>query len=497
MNGELRTARARGVPIVSILTTDEPATIASIKKKLPETALVQYDIVRGFIPLNEAGAAIIQLIVGDLDPILFTDPTSAISAAMDKAEQGTCLICLSSQRFLKDEKTQQAIANCRDAFKATSRTLILLSSPDLVLPSDLSQDIYQIIDEPPTEEERALIIRDMHQSAEVIEPEPEQLKQAVIATRGLSFFAAEQATALSISKQGLDQKALFKRWEQGINATPGLTVERSGATMADIGGLDSIKTFATRLMSGKESPSAIIRIEEIEKALSGAGTNGAGDSSGTSQSMLGSILTYMQEENQTGLIAVGPAGSGKSLCSTAIGSAGNIPTITLDLGALKGSLVGQTEGNTRKALSTIKALAGQGALWIATCNSMAALPPELRRRFQYGIWFFDLPTFEERMIIWSIWMKKMGMTWNPGNPDSFPNDKDWTGAEIRTCCQIAYRLNLSLVEAAEYIVPVAKMASDQIEALRRQATGKYLSASYKGTYQPPKKTVETVRKIEG
>ncbi len=45
-------------------------------------------------------------------------------------------------------------------------------------------------------------------------------------------------------------------------------------------------------------------------------------------------------------------------------------------------------------------------LFIATSNSIASLPPELRRRFTLGTFFFDLPTAEERETIWRIYLKK-------------------------------------------------------------------------------------------
>ena len=63
-----------------------------------------------------------------------------------------------------------------------------------------------------------------------------------------------------------------------------------------------------------------------------------------------------------------------------------------------------------------------------------------------------------------------------------PDDEGWTGAEIKECCRKAWRLNLSLKESATYIVPVSRSAADQIEALRRQASGRFLSASTPGVY---------------
>ena len=59
----------------------------------------------------------------------------------------------------------------------------------------------------------------------------------------------------------------------------------------------------------------------------------------------------------------------------------------------------------------------------------------------------------------------------------------WTGAEIKECCRKAYRLKVSLGDSARYIVPVSRSAADQIQALRKQASGRFLSASKPGVYE--------------
>jgi len=64
-----------------------------------------------------------------------------------------------------------------------------------------------------------------------------------------------------------------------------------------------------------------------------------------------------------------------------------------------------------------------------------------------------------------------------------PNDDGWTGAEIKECCRKAYRLRLSLLDAASYTVPVSRSAAEQIKSLRQSASGKFLSASASGVYQ--------------
>jgi hypothetical protein len=478
----IKQARVCGVPIVSIGTSDQYAVIPQLVKLINgNSPVIAYDLVRGLRPLNSQGQTAYAEILGDSDPSLFTNPISAVSAFTDKAPDKCILVVIGTQRLITDISFQQALCNFRDLGKSTARCIVLLSPiGGLTFPADLGTDILSIEDTPPDNDSRAVIIKDIHDSAELPPPDAKDLINSVSATRGLSAYATEQACALSISKSGLDQSELWKRWKQAINSTPGLTVDDSKSTLEDIGGLDNLKTFVRQIMDGRRRPSAVIRVEEIEKAMSGSGygNGGLSDSSGTSQSILGELLTHMQETDSTGMIAVGPPGSGKSLASVAIGSAGNIPTITLNLGALKGSLVGQTEQNTRLALSTLKSLVGERAFWIATCNGLATLPPELRRRFRFGLWFFDLPNQEERESIWKIWLKRY-----PDVKGELPNDQSWTGAEIKTCVEIAYDLSISPIEAAKWIVPTAKASPEAIENLRKAAQGRYLSASKPGTYQ--------------
>jgi SpoVK/Ycf46/Vps4 family AAA+-type ATPase len=191
------------------------------------------------------------------------------------------------------------------------------------------------------------------------------------------------------------------------------------------------------------------------------------------------------------MIFVGPPGAAKSAIAKSAGNQAGIPTVQLDLGAAKGSLVGQSEQQLRDALKVITAVSNGRSLWIATCNAIADLPPELRRRFTLGTFFFDLPDAEERAAIWEIYTRKYQIEcFKTGkrkdsvqavNPP--PNDEGWTGAEIRQCCDIAWRLGCSLKEAAGFVVPVSKSAADKLEALRNQADCKFLSASQPGVYR--------------
>jgi hypothetical protein len=367
----------------------------------------------------------------------------------------------------------QGVWNLRDRFKANGSMLVLLATPGAALPTELSQDVL-VLDEPlPSAEDLARIVKETFAAAEIDCPAPDEERKAVDALLGLSAFPAEQVLAMSLSKSGLDTEQLWERKRQVIEQTPGLSVWRGGESFADIGGCENIKRFLQAVVSGEEAARVVVFVDEIEKAFAGTGT----DLSGVKTEMTGTMLSWMQDREADGVVLIGPAGTAKSAVAKATGNTAGIPTIAFDFGAMQNSLVGASGERLRAALQVVDAVSSGRSLWIATCNSIGVLPPELRRRFTLGTFFFDLPTKEERSAIWKIFIAKYGVS------GARPEDEGWTGAEIKECCRKAYRLRISVQESAQYIVPVSRSAAEQIKTLRQQASGKFLSASQPGIYQ--------------
>jgi SpoVK/Ycf46/Vps4 family AAA+-type ATPase len=119
--------------------------------------------------------------------------------------------------------------------------------------------------------------------------------------------------------------------------------------------------------------------------------------------------------------------------------------------------------------------------FISTSNDVSRLPPEFARAERFdGIFFLDLPEAQQREAIWPIYLERFGL------PDTLerPPDHDWTGAEIASCCRLAALLDLTLVEAAQHVVPVAVTAAEQVQKLRNWASGRCLDASRGGIYSP-------------
>jgi SpoVK/Ycf46/Vps4 family AAA+-type ATPase len=108
------------------------------------------------------------------------------------------------------------------------------------------------------------------------------------------------------------------------------------------------------------------------------------------------------------------------------------------------------------------------------------LPPEFTRAERLdAVFFLDLPGTAEKQLIWDMYRQHFGISKKAIQPD----DTSWTGAEIRACCRLAVLLGVSLIEAAQNIVPVAVTAGESVERLRTWASGRCLSADTAGIYQ--------------
>jgi hypothetical protein len=493
---QFKAARRVSTPLVAITTPDPAATIDAICGEINSNApKIVWDVCNGLSHRNSTGKAVIAEIVGsDMDPTE-GNPVECCRVAA-RMPEGTLLFVMNAQHWIESPPFVQAVWNLRDQFKSDQRTLVLLC-PNITLPPELSSDVFLLEEPLPDPEQISAIVHECHEVAG-LSVDDDTTTRAIAATQGLrSAYEVEQLTAMSLSPDGLDVDNLWERKRQEIERTGGLRVYRSAEKFSDVGGVEAIIQYIEELMQGPpdERPNAVIWIDEIEKMMSGA-TGDVGDTSGTSQDQLGVLLQYLENEHACGLMFVGPPGSAKSMVAKAAGDAGGVPTIALDLGGMKASLVGQSEQRIRDALKTITAISAGKTLWIATCNKISKLPPELRRRFTLGTFFFDLPTAEERALIWEKQLAAHGLEPVDTEAPGFIDDRQWTGAEIKACIEVAIKTGRDLVDAAKYIVPAARQMPEALDALRKLADNCFLSASYEGEYQRDRTAnTPTTRKI--
>lgn len=151
-----------------------------------------------------------------------------------------------------------------------------------------------------------------------------------------------------------------------------------------------------------------------------------------------------------GFTLVGVPGTGKSVVAAAVGKILGMPVYTLDVGAVFGSLVGESESRMRDALRTVTAqqgcvllldeadkafggaadstgdsgvtrrVFGQMLTWLAgkndrtfvimTMNRTAGIPPEFLRAGRFdAVFYTDMPTTRERREILEIHFRKRGV----------------------------------------------------------------------------------------
>jgi hypothetical protein len=410
------------------------------------------------------------------------DPLAAIKAVGSLAgDDGTALLVLRNfHRFLGSPEVVQALDSAISAGKR-DRTFVLIVSPVVQIPVVLERQFVVIEHELPGCDQLRQIAGSIATEPGEL-PEAEGLESVLDAAAGLTRAEAENTFSLSLVRHGrIAPDVLWELKAQALRKSGLMTIHRGGETFADLGGLDALKAFCRRSLTGRPS---------ISQAC------------------------------PRGVLLLGVPGTGKSAFCKALGNEVGRPTLTLDIGALMGSLVGLTEERTRQALRVADAMApcivfvdevekglagvqagGQsdggvsarlfGTLlsylndhesdvyFVLSANDVSRLPPEFTRAERLdAVFFLDLPASREKEQIWRLYLERFGL--DPAQRR--PGDRDFTGAEIRACCRLAALLGVPLVEAASNIVPVAVTAGESVERLRDWAAGRCLSADRPGIY---------------
>ena len=488
----LKAARRVSAPLIAIETADAAATIRTVVDGLNGgTAAVMWDVANGMLALNDAGQDAMQRV----DTAQTEMSEFGCVRQAEALDAGCVLFAHWDRKFWDSPPTVQQVWNLRDRFKADQRTLVLLDRA-FTIPDKLQGEIVVLEDPLPGAEQISGIVdrvvethnknaAEARGSSKKRIPDAdldERTRQKCIdMARGMHDGQAELLLQMCLGKDGkMDLTALAERQRKIVEQIQGLTVFRNAGTFADIGGLDALKEYVGMIMKGRNAPKLIVWLDEI-------GTTGLGnrsDLSGVNQSTEGHLLQFMQDNRVYGVMLAGCQGAGKSEFCKCVGGEFDRVVIRLDLDACKGSLVGESEQRLRAATKAIKAFADENGsmFWIATANSIESLSGPMRNRF-VDCYYFSLPNREERRKIWEVWIKKLKLEDRP-----YENDEGWNGRNIWQACDKSWRTGLPIADVAKWITPVGITDAEGIEALSRQADGRYLSASQPGLYRRPKQT---------
>jgi hypothetical protein len=435
--------------------------------------LASWDIDRGFAAAGES-----------ISDDSGSDPLTAIRAVSPLAdgETPTLLVLTNFHRFLGSAEIVQAMYRQIVAGRNSRISLVVLS-PVVQIPTELEKQFVVIEHDLPSREQLIEIAEGIATETDE-RPTGADRDMVLDAASGLTRMEAENAFSLSLVRHGrITPDSVWELKSNTLQKSGLLSLHQTEDDFSSLGGLDSLKAFCKRSLLRPRS----------------------------------SNTKYLPR----GVLLLGVPGTGKSAFAKALGKETGRPTLVLDIGALMGSLVGATEQNIRQALRIADAMApcilfidelekalsgaagsGQsdsgvssrlfGTLlsWmndhtsnvyvIATCNDISKLPPELTRAERFdGIVFLDLPGEEQKKRIWNQYVEYFEIDGEQTRPD----DQDWTGAEIRSCCRLAALLDVPLTQAATNVVPIAVTASESMQSLRTWASGRCLDAESGGIYQ--------------
>lgn len=418
----------------------------------------------------------------------FPDATIEALAQVLTGNEGTIFLLKDFHPYMKDVRVVRMLRDIAFKLRSRSQTLILLA-PSLVLPPDLEKDVT-VLDFPLPDANDISGILDTAIGQVKDNPKidvsltPELREIIVKSCQGLTFDEIESVFARSIvESRKFDQKVILEEKEQIIRKTGILEYYAPNSSLADVGGMDYIKEWLDQRTTAFTDKAREFGIP-VPK----------------------------------GVLLLGVQGCGKSLTAKAIAANWNLPMLKLDVGRIFGSLVGQSEENIRKAISTAesvapcilwadeleKGFAGTSSVgdsgttarvfatfltWmqdktapvflIATANDVSALPPELLRKGRFDeIFFIDLPKIKEREQIFEIHLKK-----RKRDPKEFKlklkplaeKSDGFSGAEIETvvvaALQRAFHENREITQQdllteVEACVPLSVMMKEDMEALR-------------------------------
>jgi hypothetical protein len=479
---DFKAARFCSVPLIAVETPDPAATLAVLTPVMPEAPIAAWDIVRGVYPVNAEGQQMLAAL--QIQGGRTINPVTALEACAN-LPQFAAVAFFNLHLHLRDPGVIQALWNLRDLFKQNRRTIVLLGI-SCELPPELGGDVI-LLDQPlPTRKELEPILDAVHTDAELPKPTGLERARMLDAIVGLAPFTAEQNLALSLegpksATPGIVMDRLWERKCRTIKDVPGLSVWRGGESFDDLRGVDSVKDFLQGFVDA-DAFGAVVFIDEMEKALAGAMSEYTGDS-GVAKDQNAVLLAYLNDTDADGVMLAGEAGTGKSALAKATGAAAGKVTIALDLGALKGGTVGQSERQIRYALKVITAIAEGRVLFIATANNTTSFSPEVNRRFP-DQFYFESPDDAGRAAIWPVYINKFKLT---AEQAAFPKgmDVDWTGAEIRRVCRRAAKLKRPVVDVAKHVLPQAISQKHKLQQQREAAAGRFLSANRPGWYAVP------------
>jgi SpoVK/Ycf46/Vps4 family AAA+-type ATPase len=465
------------VTLIVLVTPEEERALQLVREVCerwnPPRQCVSWDIVDGY-----------STVVGTGFSAPARDPLAGLDE-MQKTDEQSVIVLKDFHEFWNNPAVKRKIRNYAQKFRYTRRSMVIIT-PSFKLPDEI-RDESVILHLPPP-------------SARELELELDQL----IRSSGV------ECTLTSLGREKLIQGALGMSLNQARRSFSKAIVMHGRIDDRDIDEVVAEKKSilsqneALEFYSGTETPENVGGLAVLKDWLR----------------LRERAFTREAREyglpSPKGIALIGIPGTGKSLTAKMIAGLWRLPLLRLDVGALFGSFVGESEERTRRALRLAETIspcilwidemekgfsfgsgdAGTGQrvfasilTWmqdktapcfvVATANDISALPPELLRKGRFDeIFFLDLPGASERKDIFSVHLKKRKCI-----PESFDLDllartsEGYVGAEIEQtvidAMYLAFNQDMRAITTEDILsalraqVPLSVSQREVVDSLRR------------------------------
>lgn len=205
--------------------------------------LVSWDIDRG-LSING------QVANPEITPAA-SDPLSAIKAlgSLGSPSGTTILVLRNFHRFLGSAEIVQALDSAISRGKQDGKIVVILS-PVVQIPVELERLFAVVEHDLPGRDQLEGIVRGIATEPGEL-PEGNDLGMVLDAAAGLTRVEAENAFSLSLVRHGRIVPETLWELKTGMLKKSGLlTLHRGGETFAELGGLEALKAFTRKALSG-------------------------------------------------------------------------------------------------------------------------------------------------------------------------------------------------------------------------------------------------------
>ena len=478
---ELTALLGANVPLINLISYEEDRVL-EILGRLPKSGLgiVAWDLADGFQVIREGKESF---------PLKQCTSDTLLPHVAEKAPPG-CVVVLKDFHHSWTQKkayVTRKLRNMVPKLRASNQFLVFIT-PQLDLPMELKDDVVVLYVPLPGQEELAALFDSVTGKLDRSRlPRPAVKEKLIGSALGLTTNQARLAFSRVFAQfGGFDEKGIAvvtSAKQQVIRESGALEFWPADQGEADVGGLDLMKEWLKKreIGFGPEARAAHVPFPR-------------------------------------GVALVGIPGTGKSLSAKMLSGLWKLPLLRFDVGALFGSLLGESEQNMRKAVmlaETVspcilwideleKAFAGAGPhsinagaatrvfgtflTWmqehtapvfvIATANDIEGMPPELVGRFD-RTFFLDLPNDGERRDIFLIHLRRAGETFPERRfriDELVQKSRGMVGREIERIVREAQFTALAdgnreieqddLLAALAEVVPLSKSHADVIDKIR-------------------------------